>query len=765
MTGITWLHLSDWHEGIEKYKPDLIGCDRSTVCRALIRDIEKRRKISSHLAQVDFIIFSGDLTFSGEHHQYTTAKTQFLDEVLKASGCRRNCLFLVPGNHDLDRKRLEKLPQEIRESLPCEKPDDLDVQGWVKDWLEQQPDRELLLNPFAEYRRFVHSYTGQKSCDYGSLKRLNINGVKVMLLGLNSALMAGRHKNDQNEYDDKGFLIVGAPQMDPTLSRIRNIEQNLESQPLLLKIAVMHHPFEWLCQWDKDRIERLLRNTFHFVLQGHEHKGDATSIISPIGNCCLISAGSSFDRINYPNGYNFVHLDFDSQIVRVYFRKWVQNRNKWVADNDIAGGGKYSFSLHQSLQDRIAKLKQASFHNLDVSVIEHCKELSRKILRNEVVPFLGADINLCNRFFKEISDPWKWDINSKYPPTNLELAAYLDRKLAHDQRDKKEYLKEIRCPLCNPRTSPGEPCDPSYPLGFPPECPLNTRMVTRLQLQHVSQFWSEANLNDLNHYLISIYERKYERNCIHEFLAKLPSLIANYDPPSKSRKESTPEIDPTKYPLIVTVCADSTLELAFQKKRQPYDLISYFGNKFIHQRFDPQDQHDYEVRDIGEIHPEGDNMNWLVDRPVILRPCGPANCDDDPHDGRFTITEDQFINYFHNGIADLLPVAIWQKLTQSSLWFLGYSLSYWNLRGIVRQIGYNKPTEDSTKGKQEWYSVQEKTDTLDENLWLQPELRENRKRVQFYGDKKIPSLEKYIKKIDNQVRINYKKNHKKVQLN
>ncbi len=623
-----------------------------------------------------------------------------------------------------------------------------------------------MLNPFAGYREFVNSYTGQKNCDYGSLKTLNINGIKVALLGLNSALMAGRHKKDNDEYDeydDERFLIVGYPQIVEPLKRISNI------QDYRLRIAVMHHPFDWLCQWDKVKIEQRLGKTFHFVLRGHEHRANAISVVSRKSDCRLISAGYGFDRINYPNGYNFVHLDFESQQVTVYCRKWFEREEQWVADNEInaddkdidADGkyGKYNFPFPQNLQDKISPSRQST--SLKPNVTKHCKGLSKKILDSEVVPFLGADINLCNRPFKEISDPWKWNINSKYPPTNVELAAYIDRQLAGPKKSKHEYLEEVRCPLCDPQTFPGDPKDPCYPSGFPPECPINTGIVTRLHLQHVSQFWSKEGIYQLRDHLIPIYEyEKYQPNCVHEFLANLPSIIKNYLPYKKFQKDSTKtslfEPLPTNYPLIVTVCFDSTLEIAFKQKRQPYDLVSYVGNKFIHQTFDPEDDNDNnDLINIGEITKDNnDTVEWFKFRPVILRLCGPANGNEDENDEKITITEDHFLKYFSSDINRLLPLSIWQKLTQSNLWFLGYSLSYWNLRGLVRQIGY---PPDSPTIETNWYSVQEKPDTLDQRLWSQRELRSNRKQVQFYGDQDIPSLEKYIEEVNRQVEEQSKK--------
>ena len=110
MTRLTWLHLSDWHQKGNDF-------DRQVVRGALIKDIEKRIDIDSTLAQVDFIVFSGDLAFSGKQAEYQTAKEFFLDPVLEATGLKRDRLFIVPGNHDLDYDAFELLPPALQRIL------------------------------------------------------------------------------------------------------------------------------------------------------------------------------------------------------------------------------------------------------------------------------------------------------------------------------------------------------------------------------------------------------------------------------------------------------------------------------------------------------------------------------------------------------------------------------------------------------------------------------------------------------------------------
>ena len=83
MTGVTWLHLSDWHQGSKEF-------DREVVGDKLLDDLENRKNISPDLANVDFIIFSGDVANSAKPEEYQAAKEELFDRILKATG-------LTPG--------------------------------------------------------------------------------------------------------------------------------------------------------------------------------------------------------------------------------------------------------------------------------------------------------------------------------------------------------------------------------------------------------------------------------------------------------------------------------------------------------------------------------------------------------------------------------------------------------------------------------------------------------------------------------------------
>ncbi len=695
MAGITWLHLSDWHQ-----KGSDFG--RIVVRDALIQDIKKRKEISPDLENIDFIIFSGDVAHAGKEEEYEAAKENLFEPLLEATGVPAERLFIVPGNHDLDRELFEVLPEVLQKPFGSE--------DKSNEWLTEEKKQERVLAPFANYRQFVSQYTSQSDPEYSSICRLEIDGKQIVLLGLNSALMAGRNTDAEGKVNDYGFLTVGEPQIHQALKQMEGSD---------VQIAVLHHPLAWLSEFDRNRIERRLKEKCHFILCGHQHEAKFNRVVGTEGDYVIIPAGASYEHDKYPNGYNFVHLDFEQGEGKVYLRRWKNQPRKWTEDTDSYGQqGQYNFSLPKNLSPSPFP-DGGGFPSGRVlpQLTSHYQDVSHAITQGLIVPFLGADINLCDRPDHEqnISKPWDWDPKGDFPPTNVELAAYIDKKYG------RTYLQKVRCPLCDPQTFPDKQQDfsPESPLkGFPPKCPLNTEIISQLDLLHVAQYFQttlrsgllKEAINQVSSYL-------YQPNRLHKLLAQL----ANYT----SGIEVDEFSSATRYPLIVTANFDSTLEKAFMDEKQPFDLVFYESTstqkRFVYQKCEIKEDGDNLAVQKGEekpIQPENTNefeeVFSLNERPVILRLYGPARWPEQTRRSNFAITEDHFLNYLARDFSQMLPATLRKKLNNSYIWFLGYSLSHWHLRLILNHI---LPEQRSESRNYAWWSVQEKLGILDTGLW------------------------------------------------
>lgn len=379
MAHLTWLHLSDWHQHGKDF-------DRKVVRDKLLEDLEQRETIDPRLAEVDFVIFSGDLAFAGLTEEYEAARENLFEPVLQAVALTPDLLFVVPGNHDLQRSVIsEMLPMELQKPLES---DEL-----VSKWLTDEKRRQRVLEPFEAFTQFVEGYTKQSQPAYSTVRRLKINGIDVALLGLNSAWMCGRNKDAEGVIKDYGNLIIGEPQIHDSLGEISGAT---------VRIAVLHHPFKWLKEFEQSKIERRLKSACHFILRGHEHEPDADWSRGPQGECLTIPAGASYDRriavnTRYNNSYNFVHLDFENASGSVFFRRWSESRTAWIKDVDTCDDGQLPFVLPKQMGSIAAQENsphaaipnhvtiQAEYRR---QTIETFKDLSFKGLTASVRPIL-----------------------------------------------------------------------------------------------------------------------------------------------------------------------------------------------------------------------------------------------------------------------------------------------------------------------------------------------------------------------------------------
>lgn len=379
MAQITWLHLSDWHQNTEKH-------DRKVLADKLREDLTTREKLDPRLAQVDFVVFSGDAANHGKAEEFRAVRDVLFEPVLELLGLKPDRLFMVPGNHDLDRSHVEEM-------LPAKLQSPLTDHEAVKHWLCEEQRRGRALEPFADYEDFVRGYTGQENPAYASLRRLDIAEKQVALLGLNTAWMCGRYKDAAGKVDDKGRIVIGEPQIHDALMDIADAD---------LRIVVQHHAFEWLADFDRNKVERELRTKADFILWGHEHQSAVDGPNNTKGKAVIIAAGPTYDERDggdsaYVNAFNLTTLNLDSGKGEVFIRRWSEKSKKWVADTDTCDDGRFPFTLpgatdkppaaaetQERRRDRAAKRYQKLLlESCDIVNLAHLPEQDRHVAARE----------------------------------------------------------------------------------------------------------------------------------------------------------------------------------------------------------------------------------------------------------------------------------------------------------------------------------------------------------------------------------------------
>ena len=322
MSKVTWLHLSDLHfRATEQYE-----WDANIVLQGLLNDIQEC--IDEYELTLDLLLVSGDIAFSGITSQYNQAHVFFVD-LLAAVGLPKERVFIVPGNHDVDRDAISQGARAIASSLDSRQK----VEGALIDKL----DRRLLLRKLDDYARFVNGYLPHTPFDdenYFYAHNVELSGLQVAVLGMNSVWLA------YGGEEDRVHLALGERQVRPGLQNSRDSE---------LCIALMHHPFEWLHDFDRESCEALLMDGCDFILNGHTHRTGLLLQKTPDARAMIITAGACYESRQHANRYNFVQLDLEALLGTAILRVWSdQGGGFWTKDVQTyrnVNDGKYVFAL------------------------------------------------------------------------------------------------------------------------------------------------------------------------------------------------------------------------------------------------------------------------------------------------------------------------------------------------------------------------------------------------------------------------------------
>lgn len=380
MAVINWLHLSDWHHG----RPD---SDRDTVLKALLLDIENRSGINPILYNLDFIFFTGDLAYHGKKDEFEAAGMDLLDPILLKTGVGKDRLFIIPGNHDLDQSAFKFLPPGLSKPFADH--------TRAQEWLREGDERDRLLDPFKAYQQFVSSYGVRGFGAFGGAENVLVNGKNIGIIGCNSALMCGRNKERGRRVNDQSHLTVGETQLRKPLDDIAKAD---------LRIVLMHHPFDWLKEFDRRQVEQLLKGQCHFILRGHEHFAQVEVARGTQGEYIHIPGGSSYDRRKpddpiYVNAYNFVSYNIETGMGTVYLRCLNRHGDKWIVDNETAKNGLVPFVLPIASP---ARSNMMTVHA--IGKVSSSEELSAQTNRAEVIDLIAVR----ERYLRYVAKRWEY---------------------------------------------------------------------------------------------------------------------------------------------------------------------------------------------------------------------------------------------------------------------------------------------------------------------------------------------------------------------
>ncbi|MCC2643934.1 MAG: hypothetical protein K0S45_4347 [Nitrospira sp.] len=244
------IHLSDLHFGPQHVFRNQLATNRNlhiakeSLLEALLQDLEAIHISDSDVA---LILVTGDLTWSGDPHEFANA-LDFFQSLCRKLGLHSSQLIIVPGNHDIE---------------------------WVKGKGEIDDNAEL--NYFNFCKEF-YGVTPEKS--FLRIHRFVINGTKVSVVALNSCRIESR--------ENAGLGFVGRDQLGECQRFLNNNRDDGE-----IRLALIHHhllPVNYIegMDWetkkvsltlDADAVLRcLISARVRAVMHGHQHQPFYSSV-------------------------------------------------------------------------------------------------------------------------------------------------------------------------------------------------------------------------------------------------------------------------------------------------------------------------------------------------------------------------------------------------------------------------------------------------------------------------------------------------------
>ena len=343
-TRLRILHISDLHHGQEEAKGSAWRMRRvleSKAWRENLQDIAQDGK-------PDLICFTGDLAFSGQASQYT-ALTQFLDDLLAQLGVDKQRLFVVPGNHDIDRHTHPAAWLALRNASWQTDADKLSrwLAGGAPPLGFQAEWREQILARQQAYRDWHATYWPERTARFsaqaarhghhphlGYHDQLDFAGQPVHIIGLDSAWLAG-------DEHDMGKLRLTDEQIARHLTHANQADG--------IKIVLLHHPISELA--DAKLARQLFdENGVHLVLHGHLHDPAHQRLSPAMQELSFVesAAGCLYEHDNFPNCLQLLDLAPNTgKVQQIWLRSWSKN-GFWHSDSSHYAGsreGKLCFDV------------------------------------------------------------------------------------------------------------------------------------------------------------------------------------------------------------------------------------------------------------------------------------------------------------------------------------------------------------------------------------------------------------------------------------
>jgi len=387
-SAVTWLHISDLHLS------DRGAYDQEVILRALVDSVKQFRAEG----QVpDLIVVTGDIAHSGRVEEYRQA-TLFFDDLLAAAGLDKRRLFVVPGNHDVDRKAGRFLLRTLDNDQDAD--EFFDPAGVaIRNQFQKLQAYSAWYN---SYFAGVRSFPTDTTCS--AVEVVQIRQSRVAMLLLNSTLFC-------IDDHDHGKLLLGRRCLDKVTIELQNHAADLN-------IALLHHPLDWLSAVERANIRAVLGTSVDLLLHGHYHETDTESVVSQHGGYLKLGAGAAYQTREWPNRAMYATAQGGRvTIFPICYQD--KSREVWTLDTALFPSTSYIGTFPLPKHSNPDAREAATVTSLDRKYFQEYHEALRGEL--ETINLLGTHalenvpVGLTDTFVAlRISDTWRSDGENRH---------------------------------------------------------------------------------------------------------------------------------------------------------------------------------------------------------------------------------------------------------------------------------------------------------------------------------------------------------------
>lgn len=365
------LHLTDFH-----LNKTTLRDWNNYLKDALISTLKHENSITP----IDIVAFTGDMIdmggkdLEGATKAFNIFHENIIQSILQTTNLPIEKFLIVPGNHDIVREAdSERIELGNTEWF---KKSNRNISSYIEENIEG--DSFSGMERIREYKDFEKELYSKISdynySHFGSSVKFKIGKENVGISCLNSAWRCyGK--------DDNGNIIIGDEQLIRNFKTISNCS---------VKIALVHHPLDWVSQIERGLISNHIYKDYDLLLLGHVHENQ-TSISSGFTGSLFINIAPSglndieSDSRKYSNGFTLIDFDKNGKQVRCKYFRYNHDKKEFVLNTDLGDAGEFNYAFPSPITKQKDDILQKVLNNIKQ---DHCPHFSKHLIGKE------GDVNM-----------------------------------------------------------------------------------------------------------------------------------------------------------------------------------------------------------------------------------------------------------------------------------------------------------------------------------------------------------------------------------